>query len=134
LNIAEAVLNVCFSIAFLLQFGIVGAALGSVTAMVLTNFLLLPRETARCLGLSYAELTRKILLPIAVPLLGLSAIGVMFTRLVNAENGLWTLSISMALSVLLVVACACWIGPQRRQFYIFYIKKLLITYEKTPTL
>jgi hypothetical protein len=84
--------------------------------------------------LSYAELTRKILFPIAVPLFSLTATGVMFTHFFNAENGFWALSIGVALSILLVVAGVCWIGPQRRQFYIIYIKKLLSTFEKAPSI
>ena len=94
ITLLAATCNVIGSVAFTLGFGTIGPALGSLAAVLLFDAVYLPRRICTLLDESYSELARRILLPLALPLLALGAVLAVGRSLV--AEGPWVLAVAVA--------------------------------------
>jgi O-antigen/teichoic acid export membrane protein len=88
-TVAAALVNIGASVALTVAFGVVGPALGSLVAVLIFDTIYLPRRVSLMLGQPYAELARRVFLPLRLPL-ALFGLVLLAGRAV-APTGAWVL-------------------------------------------
>lgn len=133
-NVAEAVLNLAFSIALVLPLGVLGVALGTVIAQAFTNLWYIPSSAAREVELSLWRYIKEVFLRLMLVGIPVLAFGIFLSRLWPDADIIIVALFSLMLFLLYGLGfLILGITSKERSIYNRRIRTLLRIHPRTPS-